>query len=53
METSLKKNLIYQIAYQVVVLIIPFILNPYLVRTLGVENIGEYTVIYTFVNYFM
>ena len=52
MDKKLKNNIIYQILYQLVVLVIPFILNPYLVRTLGVSNVGKYAIIYTFVNYF-
>ena len=53
MKNKLSKNIIYQILYQIIVLFVPLILNPYLVKKLGVESIGTYTVIFTIVNYFV
>ena len=50
---NLSKNLIYNIIYQVLLYAIPFILTPYLSRTLGATQIGEYSYTYSIVYYFM
>ena len=50
---NLSKNLIYNIIYQVLLYIIPLVLTPYLSRTLGVTQIGEYSYTYSIVYYFM
>ena len=50
--SQIKTNLIYNMVYQVLILIIPLILAPYLSRTLGVEGIGIYSYTYSVVNYF-
>ena len=50
---NLSKNLIYNIIYQVLIYIIPIVLTPYLSRTLGVTQIGEYSYTYSIVYYFM
>ncbi|MEH8137534.1 oligosaccharide flippase family protein [Gallibacterium anatis] len=39
---SIKKNFIYNIFYQILILFIPIITLPYVSRNLGVENIGIY-----------
>ena len=39
-KKSLKKNYIYNLAYQVLILILPLITAPYISRVLGAENIG-------------
>ena len=51
--TSIKKNFLYNTAYQVLVLIIPLITTPYISRVLGVENIGIYSYTYSIVSYFI
>ncbi|CDM69225.1 putative membrane protein [Clostridium bornimense] len=50
---SIKKNLLYNILYQVLIVIVPFITSPYLARTLGAEQIGVYSYTYSIVFYFM
>lgn len=51
--TSVKKNFLYNIIYQILTLIIPLITAPYLARTLGASGIGTYSYTYSIVNYFM
>lgn len=48
-----KKNFIYNIIYQMLILIIPLILSPYLSRSLGANGIGIYSYKYSIVYYFM
>ena len=50
---SPKKNFIYNIIYQVLILIIPLITIPYLSRVIGAEGIGIYSYTYSIVYYFM
>lgn len=50
---KLKKNFIYNLAYQVLALIVPLILSPYLSRKLGASGIGTYSYTYSIVYYFM
>lgn len=40
---TLKKNIVYNFLYQVLVLILPFITAPYLARTIGANGIGIYS----------
>ena len=47
------KNLIYNISYQILIVIVPLITSPYLARTLGAEQIGVYSYTYSVVYYFM
>lgn len=48
-----KKNFIYNIIYQILILIIPFITLPYISRVLGKNGIGIYSYTYSIVYYFM
>ena len=41
---SVKKNIIYNISYQILILIVPFITSPYVSRVLGPEGLGTYSV---------
>jgi O-antigen/teichoic acid export membrane protein len=50
---SLKKNIIYNITYQVLILIIPLITSPYLARIVGASGVGIYSYTYSVVYYFM
>lgn len=50
---EIKKNFLLNIAYQILVLIIPLITMPYVSRILGVEGIGIYSYTYSVVYYFM
>ena len=49
----MKKNLIYNIAYQILILIIPLITTPYVSRVLGAEGVGIYSYTYSIAYYFM
>lgn len=52
MKSNIKNNIIYQICYQILIIILPFITSPYISRILGAENIGIYTYTFTIVYYF-
>ena len=42
-KTSLTNNLIYNICYQILSLIVPLITAPYISRVLGTSGLGEYS----------
>ena len=48
----MKKNFIYNIAYQVLALLIPLVTTPYLSRVLGVDGIGIFSYARSIVTYF-
>ncbi len=50
---SIKKNFIYNMIYQILILIIPILVSPYLSRTMGANGIGTYSYTYSIVYYFM
>lgn len=50
---SLKRNIIYNILYQVLSVVVPFVTSPYLARVLGAEQIGIYSYTYSIAFYFM
>ena len=50
---SIKKNFIYNLIYQILLIILPLITTPYISRVLGSEGVGTYTYTYTVANYFM
>ena len=50
---SIKKNYIYNLVYQILVLLAPLVTTPYVSRVLGAEPIGEYSYAYSIVYYFM
>ena len=53
METkSVKKNYLYNLVYQVLVLLLPIITTPYISRVLGAENVGIYSFTISIVTYF-
>ena len=43
MQPSLKKNYIYRVLYEVLILITPFITTPYISRVLGADGVGDYS----------
>ena len=51
-QYSLKKNFVFQVIYQIVILIIPLFVAPYLTRTLGDTSLGIYSYTYSIVGYF-
>ena len=53
MSKSLKENYLYNIMYEVLIIMIPLITSPYLSRTFGADQIGIYTYSYTIVSYFV
>lgn len=44
---KLISNYIYNFMYQIVVLLVPLILSPFLARTLGADNLGIYSYVYS------
>ena len=52
-KKSITKNYIYNMVYQVLILILPLITTPYLSRVLGAEGIGIYGYTYSIVTYFI
>lgn len=51
-KSKVSTNFIYQITYQILIIISPLITVPYIARVLGPDNNGIYTYTYTVVNYF-
>ncbi len=49
---SIKKNYIYNLSYQVLVLLTPLITTPYISRIIGADGIGEYSFANSIVSYF-
>ena len=50
---QIKKNFIYNVFYQILLLILPIVTVPYVSRILGSEGLGIYSYTYSIVNYFM
>ncbi len=53
MKHSLTKNYIYNLMYQMLVLIVPLVTMPYVSRVLGDDNIGVFNFIQSLVSYFV
>lgn len=53
MKKSLTKNYIYNLIYQIMLLILPLITAPYISRVLGAENIGIYSYTLSISAYFI
>lgn len=49
----MKKNFLYNVIYQLLILILPLITIPYVSRVLGADGIGVYSYTYSIVYYFM
>ena len=52
MKKSIIKNYIYNLSYQILVLLLPLITTPYISRVLGPENVGIYSFTISIVTYF-
>lgn len=52
MGKSIKKNLLYQSLYQILMVFSPLITSPYIARTLGNEKYGTYSFYYSIAYYF-
>lgn len=50
---SIKKNYIYNVSYQILLLITPLITAPYTARTLGADGIGTVSYVESVVSYFV
>ena len=50
---SIIRNYLYNMVYQVLILVLPLVTTPYLSRVLGAENIGIYGYTYAIVTYFI
>lgn len=53
MKKSITKNYIYNLLYQIIVLILPLITTPYISRVLGARNIGIYSYTISITTYFI
>ena len=51
--SKVKMNFVYNLIYQVLILIIPLITAPYLARVVGAKGVGIYSYTYSIVYYFM
>lgn len=53
MKKSITRNYIYNLIYQILILVLPLITTPYISRVLGAENIGIYSYTISIVTYFI
>ena len=51
--SGLRKNIIYQFLYELLIIFIPLFTIPYVSRILGAENIGIFSYTYAIANYFV
>ena len=52
-KKSITKNYLYNLSYQILVLVLPLITTPYLSKVLGAENIGIYSYTLSIATYFV
>lgn len=50
---SVKRNFVYNVAYQILVILLPLITAPYISRTLGAEAVGIYSYTNSVAYYFL
>lgn len=50
---SVKKNFFYQMIYEILIIILPFITSPYIARVIGAEGLGIYSYSYSIAYYFV
>lgn len=53
MKKSIIKNYIYNLTYQILILVLPLLTTPYVSRVLGAENVGIYSYTASIVSYFV
>ena len=53
MKKSISKNYIYNLSYQLLILVTPFITTPYISRVLGPDGVGTYSYTTSIVAYFI
>ena len=51
--TSIKKNISYQVFYQLLKILLPLITSPYISRVLGANGVGIYSYTFSIVSYFV
>lgn len=49
---NIKKNISYNVIYQILIIILPLITAPYISRVMGAEALGQYSYSYSIVYYF-
>ena len=52
-KSNIKKNFLYQIFYQILISLLPFVTSPYISRVLGATQIGIYTYVYSIITFFL
>ena len=52
-KSSTKKNIIYQMIYEILIIILPFATSPYISRVFGANGLGEYSYTYNIAGYFV
>lgn len=52
-QGKLAKNVLYNVAYQILLLIVPLITSPYISRVLGASGMGEYSYTHSVVYFFV
>lgn len=52
-KKSIKRNYIYNLIYEVVLIITPFITTPHVSRALGADGVGVYSYTYSYITYFI
>ena len=52
-KSKIKKNFIYNVGYQILMVIMPLLTSPYVSRVLGAYNIGIYGYTYSIADYFI
>lgn len=53
MMNTIKKNFLYNVAYQILVMLMPLITTPYISRCLGSQGIGNYSYAYSISSYYV
>lgn len=53
MASTIKKNIIYNSLYQLLIMVIPLITTPYISRTIGANGVGIYSYNYSVAQYFV
>lgn len=51
-QVNIKKNIAYQMLYEVLAIALPLITTPYISRVLGAENLGIYSYAYSIATYY-
>ena len=51
-KASIKKNILYQSFYEILLIILPMLTSPYISRVLGAERLGIFSYTYSIAYYF-